>query len=159
LGVAPFGIYQIELVSASPTSGGVLNRLNLVLGKCIDGTDLQYPNPGLILSDGFTVVRAPRPLVGEPLMELNKDVYIEVATSVVPTGISGQPDILFNSSGQVAGASMGQIYLVLVHVDRPVDRLIVVVYTRTGKVNSVLWDDNNPADPYGFARDGRGSGM
>jgi hypothetical protein len=50
------------------------------------------------------------------------------------------------------------IFLVVQHVDRSTDKLVVAIYTRTGKVTAVNWDDLS-ADPYSFARDGRGSGL
>jgi hypothetical protein len=163
---------------------------NLVLDRTIDGT-----HTGLSLSNGFRVIRAPRPLQGEPLVQMNKDVYIDLLncypcplqlgaqvppgpapygnhfTSHIPWGFSLDPvnapnlDILFNSSGQVANAPTGQIILCVQHVDRPNDKLLIVIYTRTGKVSAVNWNDvyhpvNTPnVNPYSMAIDGKSSGL
>ena len=151
LTVAPYGVYQIATVNGPNNS-----VLTLVSGKSIDGTDTSMVK----LSDGFRVIRSPRPLVGEPLVQMHKDVYIDLNTSVIPPSFngSGNLDILFNSAGQVACSPVGQIFLVIQHSERPNDKLIVVIYTRTGKVTAVNWYDTGP-DPYAFARDGSSSGL
>jgi prepilin-type N-terminal cleavage/methylation domain-containing protein len=158
----------------------------ITLDRGIDGTDVAP----LILTEGFRIIRAPRPLAGEPLLQMHRDVFIDLkwcypcpinlgnqTTPPNPTPYgnyttyfqqwspSGPMDILFNSSGTVANAPTGQLILSVQHVDRPNDRLFVVVHTRTGKVSAVNLNDGPPippsavADPYMFARDGRGSGL
>jgi hypothetical protein len=142
----------------------------------------------LNLADGFRIIRSPRPLAGEPPLDLHKDVYIDL-TNCYPCPIqlpdpgTGQPvnsgsppygnnytyfskwsptgniDILFNSNGLVANAPTGQLIVALRHVDRPNDVIFVVVYTRTGKVSAVPPFDAPNQDPYGFARDGRDPGI
>ena len=130
------------------------------------------------------MIRSPRPLVGEPLVQLHKDVYINLTwcypcpinlgpqvgpPNPTPYGNyftypqqwspSGPLDILFNASGNVANAPTGQLILCVQHKERPTDMLFVVVYTRTGKVSAVSLYDVGGADPYSLARDGRGSGL
>src|SRR5262249_26825870 len=155
----------------------------LLLDRSIDGTDVAP----LILTEGFRIIRAPRPLAGEPLLQMHRDVFIALkgrspspivllapntnlpvpsgsppygntTTYFQPWSPSGPMDILFNSSGTVASAPTGQIILCVQHVDRPNDRLFVVIHTRTGKVTAVNWADFG-TDPYAFARDARGSGL
>jgi prepilin-type N-terminal cleavage/methylation domain-containing protein len=162
--------------------GGVNNSI-LQLDRSIEGTDIAP----LVLAEGYRVVRAPRPLAGEPLVQLHKDVYIDLlncypcpillnhpvtglpvgsgsppygngVTFYAPWSFSGYYDILFNSSGHVANAATGQVILAVQHVDRLSDKLFVVIYTRTGKVTAVSpYDIGN--NPYLFAQDGRGPGL
>ncbi|MBO0698294.1 MAG: hypothetical protein J2P46_07875 [Zavarzinella sp.] len=157
-------------------------RCQITLDRAVDGTDVAP----LILTEGFRIIRAPRPLAGEPLLQMHRDVFIDLTwcypcpiqltdvngnpvpsgsppygngvTYFQPWGPSGPMDILFNSSGTVASAPTGQLILCVQHVDRPNDRLFVVIQTRTGKVTAVNWADFGN-DPYAFARDGRGSGL
>lgn len=157
-------------------------RCMITLDRGIDGTDVAP----LILTDGFRIIRAPRPLAGEPLLQMHRDVFIDLTwcypcpiqltdingnavntgsppygngvTYFQQWGPSGPMDVLFNSSGNVASAPTGQLILCVQHVDRPNDRLFVVIQTRTGKVTAVNWADFGN-DPYAFARDGRGSGL
>jgi prepilin-type N-terminal cleavage/methylation domain-containing protein len=138
----------------APLSGNA--RSTLTLDRAIDGTDVSP----LILTSGFRVIRSARPLAGEPMLQMHRDVYIDLTTSAnlpLPNA-DGSRDILFNYSGQVAYATGGMIFLTVQHVDRPTDKLVVAIYTRTGKVTAVNWDDLS-ADPFSFARDGRGSGL
>ncbi len=63
----------------------------LVLDRVIEGTELVIPNPTpgppplignvIISSNNFRVIRQPRPLVGEPMLQLHKDVYIDLTRS------------------------------------------------------------------------------
>ncbi len=177
---SPFVIARITAVSG----------LSLQLDRAIDGTDTTP----LTLTDGFRVIRAPRPLQGEPMLQLHKDVFVDLTycspfpTSMALLGAAPSPetnnysiladwspakdpitglnylDILFNSSGQVANAPTGQIMLCVRHVERDTggsgsDRLLVVIYTRTGKVTAVDWNDVPGADPFALARDGKSSGL
>jgi len=156
---------------------------------------------------GFRVIRAPRPLVGEPMLHMHKDVYIDLTGSYpcplnldwvppgqhpsglayqFPTGAGNyytfyapwgpqpippalrlpQPvpvdvnyiDILFNSQGFVANAPVGEYILLVRHAERPNDMLLIAIYTRTGKISAYNVNDFG-GDPYGFTRDGKGSGL
>jgi prepilin-type N-terminal cleavage/methylation domain-containing protein len=175
---SPSVVARVTSVGPSPTFPGQ-QRVRLTLDRSIDGTDVSP----LLLADGFRVVRAPRPLQGEPMLQMHKDVYIDLSLSnpfpqyLIAQGYAPSPetngystiaswspssnnlDILFNSSGQVANASTGQIMLTLVHVDRPTDRLVVIIYTRTGKITAVNWNDVPGSDPFLLARDGKASGL
>ena len=154
-------------------SGGTLT-----LDRVIDGTDAAP----LTLTDGFRVVRSPRPLQGEPLLQMHKDAYIDLTYgSPCPTNLAPAAetngfanvadwsptknlDILFTSSGQVANAPTGQIMLCVRHVDRDTggsgsDRLLVIIYTRTGKITAVDWNDVPGTDPFVLGRDGKSSGL
>jgi len=178
LNASPHVVARITGVGGVPQAP----RSQLLLDRAIDGTDVVP----LLLNDGFRIIRSPRPMVGEPLVQLHKDVFIDltwcypcpkqlfdVNNNPVPNGSppygnpttyyqpwspSGPYDILFNSSGSLASAPTGQLILCVQHRDRPNDKLLVVIYTRTGKVSAAnIFDVGN--DPYLFARDGRASGL
>lgn len=51
-------------------------RSRLTLDRPVDGTETNIP---LRLASGFRIIRAPRPLAGEPALQLHKDIYIDVA--------------------------------------------------------------------------------
>jgi prepilin-type N-terminal cleavage/methylation domain-containing protein len=170
---SPNALAMITLVS-----GTTQPRSTLTLAQPIDGTDVAP----LLLTDGFRVIRSPRPLAGEPALDLHKDVYIDlsncypvpaipgvtpdpnnIGTKLGSWSLTGNIDILFNSNGLVANATTGQLIIPVRHVDRPNDVVFVVVYTRTGKVSAVPVSADfplqQPSDPYGFARDGRSPGL
>jgi prepilin-type N-terminal cleavage/methylation domain-containing protein len=175
LNTSPNLIARITAIGPSGSFPG-LPRVRLILDRSVPGTDV---NP-LLLADGFRIIRAPRPLQGEPMLQMHKDVYIDLAdcypcpvnlgapsgsppygnsfTYYTPWSPTGNIDILFNSNGQVANAPTGQLVLCVKHVDRD-EKILVVVYTRTGKVTAVVWNDVGGQDPYLYARDGRASGL
>ena len=181
MNLSPHVVARITQITGIPQAP----RCILVLDRSIEGTDTGTP---MSLFDGFRVIRAPRPLVGEPLVQLHKDVYIDLTwcypcpgqlnhpvtglpvpngsppygnnfTYFQPWSPTGPLDILFNASGNVANAPTGQLILCVQHRERPDDKLLVVVYTRTGKVSAVNVYDVGGQDPYFLARDGRGSGL
>jgi hypothetical protein len=185
----PNVVARITQIGPSASFPG-LPRVRLTLDRSIPGTDISP----LLLADGFRIIRSPRPLAGEPMLQMHRDVYIDLLNSypcpelwrdaannpvpnaLPPTGapygntftgygqwsasdVQGQYyDILFNSSGQVAGAPTGQFILCVRHVDRA-EQILVVIYTRTGRVSAVDWNDIPGGDPYIFARDGRAAGL
>lgn len=152
LTVSPTTIARI----VPPPSGQTPNPAVLWLDRVVEGTE---NGSQLQLRDGFRVVRSPRALQGEPLLQMHKDVFIDLKNSQgITPNIDGNYDILFNSSGQVAHAGTGMIFLTVQHIDRPNDHLVVVIYTRTGKVTAVNVNDGG-GDPFAFARDGKSSGL
>jgi prepilin-type N-terminal cleavage/methylation domain-containing protein len=144
-----------------------------------------FNGPVIVASDGFRVIRQPRALTGEPTLQLHKDIFIDLTRShpcpwylaqqfspnyqaSAPWSPSVDPgtgqaylDILFNSSGTVANAPFGQVFLWVQHNDRPNDNLILSIYTRTGKVAPYTIADPSgvSVDPYGFARAGQTPGL
>jgi prepilin-type N-terminal cleavage/methylation domain-containing protein len=147
----------------------VANSTTLVLDRDVASVDNSTQQ------SGFRVLRAPRPLMGEPALQMNKDVYIDMTHSIGITPaidpFTGNLfcDILFNSSGFIGGASSGQIFLVIGHVDRynpaqfgvgfPGDCLILAFYTRTGRIAPYSVNDTPGGDPYAFARTGETPGL
>ena len=151
----------------------------LILDRVIEGTETGNV---IVSADNFRVIRQPRPLVGEPMLQLHKDVYIDLTRShplpYAPYGSlnnyqaaapwspnidpsTGKPflDILFNSSGSVANAPYGQIFLWVQHTERTNDNILLAIFSRTGKVAPFSISDIAGTDPYGFARTGQTPGL
>jgi hypothetical protein len=74
----------------------------LVLDRVIEGT--ENPALGVQMTTGFRVVRAPRPLAGEAMVQIHKDVYIDLTAcfpcplnldppGASPSGINYSPDM------------------------------------------------------------------
>jgi prepilin-type N-terminal cleavage/methylation domain-containing protein len=51
-------------------------RTRLTLERFIDGTETNIP---IRMAKGYRVIRAPRPLAGEPALQLHKDIFIDLA--------------------------------------------------------------------------------
>jgi hypothetical protein len=156
-----------------------VRNAQFIIDRMIDGTE---GGQGFHMTSGFRVIRAPRPLVGEPMLQLHKDVFIDLTWCYpcpvnapllgVPFGNgytgflpwnpdpnnTGNIDILFNSTGIVANAPVGRLVVAIRHVDRPNDMLFVTIFTRTGKVGTYSVNDNG-GDPYSFTQDGSNSGL
>jgi hypothetical protein len=141
-------------------TGGILHKITAVDPTTQTITVLsRNPEPTLIVKDwspGFKIVRAPRPLTGEPLKHLPKDVAIDLGTPALlrsqiqpsTTPQRGQNlDVLFNGGGTiVAGANQVAGKVVLWVRDTHLDgyqgqQVLVVVWTRTARVGTY------PADP------------
>jgi prepilin-type N-terminal cleavage/methylation domain-containing protein len=195
-GIRRFTTTSPQVPLPPPPQGHPLAQL--VLDRVVEGTErpMPYtvpapPNVGnvIVASDNFRVIRQPRPLIGEPMLQLHKDVYIDLTRShpcpqyITAQGLKQFPnnfqasadwsptvdpstgfaylDILFNSSGNVANAPYGQVFLWVQHKERPTDALLLSIYTRTGKVAPFSVYDLNPQmfDPYGIARAGQTPGL
>jgi prepilin-type N-terminal cleavage/methylation domain-containing protein len=141
------------------------------------------PPPGN--TSNYVIRRAPRQTAGEDVLRLPDDVVIDLTLSrpspMVLTSLTGvtYADILFTPSGALTGLlgdSNGKIILWLRDVtkDYPLppnpqastgDQPLLVIYTRTGRVAAVQFnnDPNVPApgayDPYFYAYDPRSSGL
>ena len=165
---------------------GPSKRSQLVLDRIVEGTEV-FPNPtppppfiGNVItsSNNFRVIRQPRPLVGEPTLQLNKDVYIDLTrstpyplpsppypppafgaalgqTSAVWGPGAGYLDILFNPNGVVANAPTGSIVLWIQSAERQGnpqgggnDALLLAIYTRTGKIAPHYVYDITGFSPY-----------
>ena len=50
----------------------------LTLDRIIDGTELAVAASPVSMVNGFKVIRSPRPLVGEPMLQMHRDVYIDL---------------------------------------------------------------------------------
>lgn len=87
-------------VPAPPPPPPAAAFAQLVLDRVIEGTEL-FPNPNappplignvITAANNFRVIRQPRPLVGEPTLQLNKDIYIDLGRShPCPTYVGNPP--------------------------------------------------------------------
>lgn len=128
-------------------------------------------------TSSYQIVRAPRPLVGESVLQLPRGIIVDLGinpnTGASRSFLPGNSlDIIFSARGQVTGANAnaGKIILWVRDGDptrdpatspTPGDQILIVVYTRTGLI-SAFPANNDPAslnDPFMFTRDAKSSGM
>jgi prepilin-type N-terminal cleavage/methylation domain-containing protein len=140
-------------------------------------------------SDQFRFVRGPRPLVGEPPLQLPRDMIIDLTppapvnnppqppppgtleggTFLPGAGTVDQYDLMFSPRGQLQGSnsSGGKVVLRIRNGTRNArdgDQLFVVIYTRSGiiaahPVNVTADATGFLVSPYDFIRDGDSSGF
>lgn len=116
-------------------------------------------------TDGFKVVRKPRPLVGEDNIRLPRKMVIDLprCTPGRPWNAMADPlDIVFLPSGEITGAADGKIVLWVRSEDDTAvgdfgKMTLVVIYTRTGQI--IMHPVAAVGDPYAFTKDGLGSGL
>ena len=56
----------------------------LTLDRPVEGSEFAVLPPSgapIVMRNGFKVIRSPRPLVGEPMLQVHRDVYIDLAAS------------------------------------------------------------------------------
>lgn len=145
------------------------------------------PNNGTLTVTSFSIIRAPRPLLGEPTQQLPTGMAVDVrgaaTTSLNPPAadVNGNRDILFAPSGEVIGSTDAITALLLRDVNLPnvatinplasaadynlAGQLILIcLYNKTG---AVATQPVNPPpavlppgfDAYRFARDGINTGL
>ncbi len=147
-------------------SGGTIHRIAGVIPPGRITTAENIP-PGFFPTF-YTIMRSPRPLAGEEILHLPKDVAIDLGRSIIlpeqlPTGNSNY-DILFAPWGAVLrqGTSTGKIILwvrdVTKDADAPGDQTLITVYTRTGVIAAHPVDLTS-GNPYSFTQDPRSSGL
>lgn len=120
----------------------------------------------------FTIIRQPRPMLGENDLVLPEDTAIimassgnnPIASSNIPQRSGGTIfEVLFSPSGNVIGQGTGadKIYLLLDDITAPPHAaapVVVAVNVRTGQIGSFPVDTSG-SDPFSFAKTGRSSGM
>ncbi|MBY0527743.1 MAG: type II secretion system GspH family protein [Gemmataceae bacterium] len=129
----------------------------------------NFTNPVPATSQ-FRIMRAPRPLMGEPPVLLPKDVGIDLKTGLsvaylggVQSQLGANVDILFAPSGQLTGDFAGYDMVILWVRDELVTNAkqafpsLIVIYGKTGSI--VAHPVSMGADPYEFAKAARSSGM
>jgi type II secretory pathway pseudopilin PulG len=137
--------------------------------------NFNIPNTGPPPAMPYRVVRAPRVLTGESVMQLPQDVAIDVLTSLftpdtIPTSpVQTNYDILFSPAGPLlrSGATTGKFALWVRDGTRdpgsPGEEFLVTVYSRTGLIASHPVDAvpglAGGGDPYSFIKDGKSSGL
>jgi prepilin-type N-terminal cleavage/methylation domain-containing protein len=150
-------MHYIGLVGPTAASNYGLGNNELIL--------LSQPQ-GMLFPGTFpyNIVRGPRPMVSEQMVNLPNGVIVNTGGSILQSDSqTGQMDILFSSTGKVMRTAGQQGKVVLWISDatgNPMDQeqRLVVVYTRTGTVG-IHPVNVSGADPYSFVKDGRDSGM
>lgn len=116
----------------------------------------------LRINDNYRFIRQPRPLMGEPPLQLPLTTLIDLSKSINPTAsYSGQIDIIFAPSGQVINATGGRIVL-WVHDENKVSKAaLVTIYCNSGGVALHPEGPKPWPDPlvYQFTQDGLSSGQ
>lgn len=176
-------IYHLSYVppgtSGAPPAGGTH-----IVCASYDGTHFSIINGGSpiinLSSDKFRFVRQPRPLQGEQVMQLPRDMVIDLQLpraeggTILPGREMAPPppdwrDIIFSPRGSLQGTNSltGKIVLRIRNSTRDVrdgDQTFIVIYTRSGVIaaHPVNLDTDamgNLLDPYLFLRDGQTSGL
>jgi prepilin-type N-terminal cleavage/methylation domain-containing protein len=167
-------VYAVKAVA-----GGTLVELCSYDGNYpsdVDGnTDAKISAPiSRMPSTGFRFVRSPRPMAGEPVLQLPRDIIVDLDTSGAtpgPTSMAGLGsanadalDIVFNPSGQAMGtnATAGKVILRVRNSTRPPtdgDQLYVTVYTLSGVIATHPVNLTNSPSWYSFTWDGNLSGF
>jgi prepilin-type N-terminal cleavage/methylation domain-containing protein len=183
----PYNSHRVySLVYAPPSQQAPAGGTHIVCAT-FDGSRYSIINGGIPISptgtgasgsDQFRFVRQPRPLAGEPTLQLPRDMIIDLQLSQgeggsflygTQTGAIDQFDILFSPRGQLQGSNStpGKVVLRVRNATRGArdgDQLLIVVYSRSGiiaahPVNLTTDAVGNLVDPYGFLRDGESSGF
>ena len=108
-----------RITSISGNGSSTTMTLGSLVGSAY-GTNLVLNFNG-VNTGGYRFIRQPRPLLGEPMMELPKGVVIDLSLSInIPVSYTPDPywglpyttvDIVFSQSGQVIGATGGRVVL------------------------------------------------
>ncbi len=109
-------------------------------------------------ANNYRFFRQPRPLFGEPTLQLPQYVYVSVSNSLnIPANVNNENDIIFAPSGQVINQSAGRIVLWLTDDNNVSEPTLLTIYTLTGGVAAHPIAPGG--DPYAFTRDGNDSGQ
>ncbi len=104
-----------RILGLSVSNGSTTITLASNIGSAYGNANFPFT-----LSSGYRFIRMPRPLLGEPMMELPKGVVIDLSLSInIPVSYTPDPfwfasqglttvDIVFSQSGQVIGATGGR---------------------------------------------------
>jgi hypothetical protein len=111
------------------------------------------------VTTSYRFVRQPRPLLGEPALQMPNSVLVDPGLSLnIPTSYdSANFDIVFSSSGEVINAIGGRIVLWVRDDNNVSQPTLLTIYTYTGGV--AAHPQGPPGQPYLFTQDGRSSGQ
>ncbi len=190
----PWGVYQLWLDASpnavplppAPPPNPINNLAATNLPWATDSAGNVYYE---LRAPNYRIIPAPRPINGEPLLNLPDNVVIDISAMpwnmpYAPSGPSGPGslsnppgprgldaagnpyyEILFSPTGAVVGqGTTGQIFFWVrtVPADNTVDRFAgrpVLVTVQTQSGSVAQHQVLKTADPYSFAKDGLSSGM
>jgi len=140
---------------------GSIHRITAVAATSVT---LATPIPAasvapLSLTSNFRFIRQPRPLMGEPPLQLPNTVNISATQSTgLPRSFNqSQIEILFSPSGQVINAATGRIVLWVGDDNNVSKPVLVTIYSYTGSV--AAHPVGPAATPYIYTQDGKSSGQ
>jgi len=161
-----------------------IKSVNPTTGSIYTYSQMWLPPPQGTIPPGntsnFAIIRQPRPIAGEAVLQLPDDIVIDYQLSLPNIPPVGNYDILFSPSGALVGAlgnansaAGGKIVLWVRDVtqdyplpasagSQPGDQLLVVVFGRTGRIGGFPWNpDPNVGGgyPYYYVFDPRNSGL
>jgi type II secretory pathway pseudopilin PulG len=136
------------------------------------------PTNGTLTIGNFSIVRAARPILGEPAQQLPSGMAVDVRAAVAtslnppPADVNGNRDILFAPTGEVIGTTEAlSLFLVrdvnLPNVVNPLttdferagQMILICLYNKTGAIATQPVNPPPAIDPYRFARDGINTGL
>lgn len=138
------------------------------------------PNPthGTLSVTNFSIIRAARPILGEPTQQLPSGMAVDVraaqTTSLNPPAadVNGNRDILFAPTGEVIGATEALTVLLVrdanlpnvvaplgANYDQAGQMILICLYNKTGAIATQPVNPPPSPDPYRFARDGINTGL
>ncbi|MBL8867985.1 MAG: prepilin-type N-terminal cleavage/methylation domain-containing protein [Planctomycetia bacterium] len=195
--VLKLGTPAFTVVAAASSPSGATLRLNVTpeslpdLGRNVysyhDSSRRNmtlHPNvPPTLLSGtlsvtNFSIIRAARPILGEPTQQLPSGMAVDVraaqTTSLNPPAadVNGNRDILFAPTGEVIGATEALTVLLVrdanlpnvvaplgANYDQAGQMILICLYNKTGAIATQPVNPPPSPDPYRFARDGINTGL
>lgn len=94
--------------------------------------------PSARLGNNYRYIRKPRPLIGEQIYQFPKDIIVMGNGSIapsslnLPTGSTGQYDLLFSPSGQMINSSGGKTVLWITDTNLKLNPTLLVIWPATG---------------------------
>ena len=121
---------------------------------------------------GFAFQPQPRPLFGEPILQVGEDAAVDYRTTPGTTvGVNapfGYFDVMFASNGQMSGNGSTSIVALWVRdpakTANPFDfanageQVLIAIYPKTGSISTTLVNPDS-ADPHKNAREGINAGL
>ena len=170
--------------------GGVSHQITTVVGPSgatpafiLTVPTLQYPNATQLwdpvnlppapapnyIAFNYTIIRQPRPMIGEPLLQLPDDVGIDptlsLADSLPLSSLGGVYDIVFSPSGTLTGTLGNGFSRIILWVrdytqdiDQPGQMPLICVFCRTGRTGGFPNNYQN-GNPYLYVLDPRATGL
>jgi hypothetical protein len=105
---------------------------------------------------GWHIYRAVRPMIGEAVLQLPKDVVVDLVLSLLPGGT----DLLFVNGRVASTQGTGLVAVWVRDASKPLGQgAQLLVTVNSAGLLAIHPADPTNADPFHWARDGRDSGM
>jgi prepilin-type N-terminal cleavage/methylation domain-containing protein len=164
--ISPGDFIKIPEAFREPSCGHFINTTTggATSGTLTLATAVSPDNTNLTIFSSYTVVRRFRPMIGEPVLQLGKDVNINLALSGDPSAIAANnmtnntalTDIMFGPTGQLVGSASSKVVLTISDVSNtPVG--LITVFSRTGLI--ATHPVSPGVDPFLYTKDPRSAGL